>query len=225
MEIYKYWLHLHMVQIQSFTFNAFQENTYVLYDDTKECVIIDPGCYEKEEKQELTDFIKIHNLKVTELLNTHCHVDHVLGNKFIKEYYGVKLTHHRLEEPILRAVKTYAPNYGFFMYEEAEGDRYVEEGDKIRFGNTTLDIIFVPGHAPGHIAFYNQKEKICLSGDVLFYDSIGRTDLPGGNFDTLIKSIREKLFLMDEDVVIYPGHGPTTMIGREKKHNPFVGLN
>lgn len=213
-----------MIHVQSFTFNAFQENTYILYDDTKECVIVDPGCYEKGEKEELTSFIEINNLKVTEILNTHCHVDHVLGNKFVKEYYKVKLTHHRLDEAIHRAVKAYAPNYGFVMYEEATADRYIEEGDKIRFGNTILDIMFVPGHAPGHVAFYNLEEKICMSGDVLFYDSIGRTDLTGGDFDTLIRSIHTKLFTMPDDMQVYPGHGPQTTVGREKKYNPFCAI-
>lgn len=213
-----------MIKVQTFTFNAFQENTYVLYDDTKECVIIDPGCYEKEEKEELTSFIEINNLKVIEILNTHCHVDHVLGNQFVKEYYKVKLTHHRLDESIHRAVKAYAPNYGFFMYQEATADRYIEEGDKIRFGNTILDILFVPGHAPGHVAFYNKEEKICMAGDVLFYDSIGRTDLPGGDFETLIKSIHTKMFSLPDDMVVYPGHGPKTTIGREKKYNPFCAI-
>lgn len=212
------------IHLQVFTFNPFQENTYVLWDDTKECVIIDPGCYEKEEREELTAFIEISNLKVVELLNTHCHVDHVLGNHFVKEYYKVKLTHHRKEESTHRAVKAYAPNYGFVMYEEAIADRYVEEGDKIRFGNSILDIVFVPGHSPGHIAYYNIENKLCIGGDVLFYDSIGRTDLPGGHHETLIKSIHEKLFTMPDDMVVYPGHGPKTLIGREKKTNPFCAI-
>ena len=213
-----------MINIQTFTFNPFEENTYVLFDETKEAVIIDPGCYEKEEREELTSFIEINNLKVIEILNTHCHIDHVLGNNFVKEFYKVKLTHHRQDESVHRAVKAYAPNYGFVKYEEAFADRYVEEGDKIRFGNIILDIVFVPGHAPGHVAYYNLENKICMGGDVLFYDSIGRTDLPGGNFDTLIKSIHEKLFTMPDDMTVYPGHGPKTNIGREKKHNPFCAV-
>jgi glyoxylase-like metal-dependent hydrolase (beta-lactamase superfamily II) len=212
------------IHLQVFTFNPFQENTYVVWDETRECIIIDPGCYEKHEHEELTSFIEINNLKVTEVLNTHCHIDHVLGNRFVKEYYKVKLTHHRKEESTHRAVKAYAPNYGFVMYEEAMADRYVEEGDKIRFGNTILDIVFVPGHSPGHVAFYDRDEKICLGGDVLFYDSIGRTDLPGGDYETLIESIHQKLFTMPDDMVVYPGHGPKTTIGREKKVNPFCAV-
>jgi hydroxyacylglutathione hydrolase len=213
-----------MIHVQSFTFNPFQENTYILYDETKECVIIDPGCYEKEEKEELTSFIDLNNLKVTEILNTHCHIDHVLGNKFVKELYKVKLAHHRLDEATHRSVKAYAPNYGFVMYNETIADWYIEEGDKIRFGNSVLDIVFVPGHAPGHIAFYNIEEKICISGDALFYDSIGRTDLPGGDFGILISSIHNKLFKMPDNMEVYPGHGPKTTIGREKKYNPFCAI-
>jgi glyoxylase-like metal-dependent hydrolase (beta-lactamase superfamily II) len=213
-----------MIQVHSFTFNAFQENTYILFDETKECVIIDPGCYEKEEKDELTSFIEAENLKVKEILNTHCHVDHVLGNKFVKEYYKVRLAHHRLDEATYRAVKVYAPNYGFNMYDETTAEWFIEEGDKIRFGNSELDILFVPGHAPGHIAFYNLKDKVCIGGDVLFYDSVGRTDLPGGDFGTLINSIHHKLFNLPDDTTVYPGHGPKTTIGREKKYNRFCAL-
>lgn len=214
-----------MIQVHSFTFNAFQENTYILSDETKECVIIDPGCYEKEEKDELTSFIEANNLKVKEILNTHCHVDHVLGNKFVKEYYKVRLAHHRLDEATYRAVKVYAPNYGFNMYDETTAEWFIEEGDKIRFGNSELDILFVPGHAPGHIAFYSLKDKVCVGGDVLFYDSVGRTDLPGGDFGTLINSIHYKLFNLPDDTTVYPGHGPKTTIGREKKYNPFCALD
>src|SRR5689334_13278313 len=121
-----------MIKIQPFTFNAFQENTYVLWDDTKEAVIIDPGCYEKEEREELIDFIESKQLKVVALLNTHCHIDHVLGNQFIKDFFKVKLSIHKLEESILRAVKSYASNYGFFQYHESEADNFIDEGEKIK---------------------------------------------------------------------------------------------
>ncbi len=211
-----------MIHIQKFTFNPFQENTYVLYDDTLACVIIDPGCYEKEEKQALDNFIQTKHLKVTHLLNTHGHVDHVLGNAFVKHRYGVNLYIHPSDEATLRSVQTYAPAYGFVLYEPLEPDHYLNEGDTVTFGNSTLEVLFVPGHAPGHIAFYNAFQKICIGGDVLFQGSIGRTDLPGGNFDTLIESIQTKLFPLDEEVVVYPGHGGSTTIGREKKYNPFL---
>jgi hydroxyacylglutathione hydrolase len=211
-----------MIQIQIFTFNPFQENTYILYDETGECVIIDSGCYEKQEKQELTDFIQSSQLQVKYLLNTHCHIDHVLGNAFVKRTYKAELYIHRADEPVLRAVESYASAYGFAQYEPTLPDHFLEEGDRVKFGNSSLDVLFVPGHAPGHIAFYSKAEKFCIGGDVLFQGSIGRTDLPGGDFRTLIKSIQTKLFPLGDDVTVYPGHGGLTTIGKEKKYNPFL---
>ena len=213
-----------MLQLQSFVFNPLQENTYVLFDETKECVIIDPGCYEREEQYDLADFIETNELKVVKLLNTHGHVDHVLGNAFVKETYKTKLYIHEQDAATLKAVKVYAPHYGFFQYQEAEPDIYLKEGDPVTFGNQSLDILFVPGHAPGHVAFYHAASKTLIGGDVLFYNSIGRTDLPGGNYDTLINSIQQKFFTLPDEVTVYPGHGPETTIGYEKKTNPFCAL-
>lgn len=214
-----------MINIKSFAFNPFMENTYLLYDETKEGIIIDPGCYEKEEQQALVDFVEKEGLHIVQLLNTHCHIDHVLGNHFVKEKYKVKLATSLIEEQVLSAVKSYAPNYGFPLYHEAAIDTYLEEGQQVHFGQTTLDILFVPGHSPGHLVFYNTEEKICLGGDVLFQRSIGRTDLPGGDHDTLIRSIHQKMFALADDMIVYPGHGPATSIGEEKKHNPFCALH
>ena len=211
-----------MVTIKVFTFNALQENTYVLYDETKECVIIDPGCYDKEEKEELKSFITAHSLKPVKLLNTHCHIDHVLGNVFVANTYELKVETSRIEENQLRSVKLYAPMYGFHMYEESEVGIYIEEGDILSFGNTKLEILSVPGHSPGHIAFLNSEQKFCIAGDVLFRGSIGRADLPGGDFKQLEKSIKTKLYTLPEDVTVYPGHGPKTDIGYEKGSNPYV---
>lgn len=210
------------MKVTCFTFNAFSENTYVLSDDTKECVVIDPGCYDKAEKQQLADFIKKEELKVVRLLNTHCHIDHVFGNKFVADTYKVGLEIHEKDLDVLRSVPAYAPNYGFPNYEEQLPSAYLEEGEKVKFGSTELDILFTPGHAPGHVVFYNKAEKVCMGGDVLFQSSIGRTDLPGGDFDTLIQSIKTKLFTLPDDVTVYPGHGPETTIGYEKKYNPFL---
>lgn len=210
-----------MLKINQFTFNPFQENTYIAYDETKECVIIDPGCMDKNEEHELKSFIESNGLKPVLLLNTHCHVDHVLGNFFCKNTYKIPLYIHKLDEPTLLAVKAYAPSYGFGSYQETTPDKFIDEKDVITFGNSTFEVLFVPGHAPGHVAFYNKEAKICLAGDVLFYRSVGRTDLPGGNFDTLIKSIRTKLFTLPDETVVYPGHGPSTKIGFEKTTNPF----
>lgn len=213
-----------MLKIQPFVFNAFQENTYVLFDETRECIVIDPGCYEPDEQYELESFITDHKLSVTLLLNTHCHVDHVLGNYFVKEKFKVKLLINEKDEPVLKAVKVYAPNYGLFKYQDSTPDGFLNEGDIVRFGNQSLKTLFVPGHAPGHIAFYHEEEQILMSGDVLFYNSIGRTDLPGGNHQVLIRSIHEKLFTLPDAVTVYPGHGPETTIGFEKKTNPFCAL-
>jgi hydroxyacylglutathione hydrolase len=213
-----------MLKIHSFVFNAFQENTYVLYDETRACVIIDPGCYDREETYELESFISDHNLEVKLLLNTHCHVDHVLGNYFVKEKYKVKFLIHRKDEAVLKAVKVYAPNYGLFQYQDASPDGFLEEGDTVSFGNQTLNVLFTPGHAPGHIVFFHKDSESLIGGDVLFYNSIGRTDLPGGNHEQLINSIHEKLFTLPDSVTVYPGHGPETTIGFEKRTNPFCAL-
>lgn len=212
-----------MLEIKSFTFNPFAENTYVLYDETKEAIIIDPGCYEKKEKDLLTDFIKSKDLQVVKLLNTHCHIDHVLGNAFIKRTFNVDLFIHQEDAQVLKAVEAYAGNYGFQHYEATTEDHYLEDGQNITFGNTTLSIIWVPGHAPGHVIFYHEESLNCIGGDTLFEGSIGRTDLPGGDHPTLIKAIKTKMLTLDDEVVVYPGHGPSTTIGMEKIHNPFVG--
>jgi glyoxylase-like metal-dependent hydrolase (beta-lactamase superfamily II) len=214
-----------MLSIQTFTFNAFSENTYVVSDETKDAVIIDPGCYSREEQQELSAFIETNGLKIKFILNTHCHIDHVLGNYFTKDKFKAPLLIHQIEDAQLRAVKNYAPVYGFTNYSPAEPDQFIGEADAIKFGNTSWKILFLPGHAPGHVGFYDEKEKIMFSGDVLFSGSIGRTDLPGGNFDTLIRSIHQKLFTLPDEVEVYPGHGPTTTIGEEKISNPYCALS
>ncbi len=214
-----------MMNTQTFVFNPFQENTIVAFDETKEAVIIDPGCYELAELHELDSFIADHKLNIKYLLNTHCHIDHVLGNDHVKEKYKVKLLIHPNEEVVLRTVKTYAPNYGFAQYRETLPDGFLEEGDTVKFGNTTLEVFFLPGHAPGHLGFYHREQKVMISGDVLFAGSVGRTDLPGGDFDTLINSIHQKLFTLPDSVVVYPGHGPTTTLGKEKITNPFCALS
>lgn len=214
-----------MITIQVFTFNPFSENTYLLFDETKECIIIDPGCYDESEKEELCSFISANDLQVVQLLNTHCHIDHVFGNAFVKNTFNVKLSIHKLDEVTLNAVVNYAPAYGFQHFETSSADNYLEEGDKVTFGNSTLDIVFVPGHAPGHVAFYNENQKFCIGGDVLFDGSIGRTDLPGGNHDQLIESIQTKFFKWADDMVVHAGHGGTTTIGKEKRTNPFCAID
>jgi len=213
-----------MIKVKSFTFNPFQENTYVLYDETKFCIIIDPGCYDPAEKEELKRFVSDNSLVVDKLINTHCHIDHVLGNKFVMDTYGVELYIHKNDAETLRAVASYAANYGFPHFEQTKETQYLNEGDAVTFGNSTLEILYVPGHAPGHVALVSHADKFCINGDVLFKGSIGRTDLPGGDFDTLIKSIHDKMFLLPDDTLVYCGHGPTTTIGEEKVSNPFCAI-
>lgn len=214
-----------MMTVKQFVFNGFSENTYVVFDDSKECIILDPGCYDQKEKSALKQFILDNQLIVKSLINTHCHIDHVLGNYFVKEEYKVGLTIHKLDIETLKANEIVAPIYGIQGYESCEADHFVEEGDLVTFGHTTLKVLFVPGHARGHIALISEEEKICFGGDVLFQQSIGRTDLPGGDFDTLMASIKNKLFKLEDDTTVYCGHGPSTTIGYEKKNNPFCGIN
>ena len=210
------------MKIKTFTFNPFMENTYVVYDDTTEAIIIDPGCYDPREQQELVSFIEKSGLKVQLVLNTHSHIDHVLGNHFVKNYFKVPLWIGAKDLDTLRAVETYAPNYGFQKYTATVPDKLIDESEVISFGNATLNILFVPGHAPGHLAFFNEVENFIIGGDVLFDGSIGRTDLPGGDHDTLIDSIKNQFFKFSDRTVVYPGHGGTTTIGKEKAVNPFL---
>lgn len=214
-----------MITVKSFVFNPFSENTYVLYDETKSALIIDPGCYEASERKELDEFIKSNYLDVALLINTHCHIDHVLGNDFVKDKYNVPFLIHKNEESLLRAVKAYAPNYGFANYREVLPDKFIDENNKVTWGKSELDVLFLPGHSPGHIGLYNPDQKILIGGDVLFEGSIGRTDLPGGDMDTLIDSIQQKLFILPDEVTVYSGHGNTTTLGEEKVSNPFCALD
>ncbi len=211
-----------MFQVKSFTFNPVQENTYLLYNEHKECIIIDPGCYYDHEKEELKSFINLNKLQPKFLLNTHCHLDHVFGNKFIAEEYKVTLNSHPLEKKVLEM----APASGLMFnlpFDNYQGEViYLEEGDNIFLGDDELEVIHTPGHSPGSICFYCKKQHFIIGGDVLFYNSIGRTDLPGGNHEHLISSIKEKLFKLPGDTKVYPGHGHETTIGTEIKENPYL---
>lgn len=214
-----------MLHLQSFVFNAFQENTYVLYDDTKQCVIIDPGCYAAAEQQQLVNFIETNELIPVKLLNTHCHIDHILGNNFVSKKFNIGLEIHEADLPTLLATTEYGHLYGFTVDPSPQPTRFIQNNETITFGNTDLEVRFTPGHAPGHVVFIHHNERFVINGDVLFYNSIGRTDLPGGDHNTLIKSIHQELFTLPDDYIVYTGHGPSTTIGEEKKNNPFVGLS
>lgn len=210
------------MEIKSFVFNPFYENTYVLWDETQEAIIVDPGCYEKYERDELISFINASGLKVKYIVNTHCHIDHVLGNYFMKSEFQAPLWIPVNELEIYRAVKTYARQWGISQYQEAEPDDLMENDGYISFGNVRLDILFVPGHSPGHQAFYSSDQNKLIGGDILFKESIGRTDLPGGNHNDLIQNIQTKIYSLPEKTEVFPGHGPPTTVGHEKAHNPFV---
>jgi len=210
-----------MLHVHSFTFNAFQENTFVLYDDEGNSVIIDPGCYEKHEKEQLSNFIQSKNLNVLLLLNTHCHLDHVFGNHYVKSTYNVPLLVHEQDLPTLKTVEALAPTYGFDNYEVAEPDKLIDVSQPITFGNNKLEVRFVPGHAPGHVVFYSAEHGFVINGDVLFRGSVGRSDLPGGNFHTLLHNIHTQMLTLPPNTKVYCGHGPETTIGFEKDNNPF----
>jgi len=211
-----------MIKVKSFCFNSFEENTYVLSDETLECIIIDPGCHLKEEENELVDYISLQNLKPVRLINTHCHIDHVLGNSFVAKKYNLKLEVNRLELPVLSSSEYVSKIYDIQMNPSPEPEIFLDEGDIIKFGNSELQILFTPGHSPGSISFFSAPDKFVVSGDVLFEQSIGRTDLPGGNYDTLMNSIIQKLLPLGDNVIVYSGHGSPTTIGSERKLNPFL---
>ena len=211
-----------MISVQSFTANPYQENGYVLFDESKECIIIDPGAYTSQEQNELSRFIERQKLTPVKLLNTHCHIDHVLGNAFVHSLYGLLPEFHKLELEVLHAIPGYAPQMGIRYELSPLPEIFLSESGKIAFGQSELDLIFAPGHSPGHLCFHSPVDNFLIGGDVLFYQSIGRTDLPGGNHQQLLDNIKHKLFNLPNDCVVYPGHGPSTQIGFEKAHNPFL---
>ncbi|HKP32895.1 MAG TPA: MBL fold metallo-hydrolase [Chitinophagaceae bacterium] len=211
-----------MLVVKRFVFSPVEENTYVVYNESLECCIIDPGCYFGNERNELKDFISEFSLSPKYLLNTHCHLDHVFGEKFVSETYKLTPYLHEKEKEMLDIAPLAGMRWNL-PFDGYEGElHYLTEGDVIRLGEDELKVLFTPGHSPGHICFYVEKQQIILSGDVLFRQSIGRTDLPGGDHETLLTSIREKLFLLPDEVIVYPGHGPETSIGYEKANNPFL---
>lgn len=211
------------MNIKIFTFNQFFENTFIISDSTNECIIIDPGCYDKNEKQILQDYILSNNLVPTRLINTHCHIDHILGNNFVSKTWDLELEIHQKDIDLLKNSKNIADLYGFVNYEKSPiTNKFLVEGDIIEFGKSNLEVLFTPGHAPGHISLYSKNENFIISGDVLFNNSIGRTDLPGGNYSTLIDTIKSKILCLDDSTVVYCGHGPSTTVGKERINNPFL---
>ncbi len=211
-----------MLQVMSFTFNPFSENTYVLSDENRNCIIIDPGMYQSQEEQVLAAYIRNAGLKPIALLNTHCHIDHIFGNTWVSETYGLELQAHKLETQVLEMGKSSALMYGLHYNESVKIANFIDETDVIRLGDNELEIFFTPGHSPGSISFYSRKDGFLISGDVLFRNSIGRSDLPGGNHHTLIESIKSKLLVLPGQTRVFSGHGPETSIDYESMHNPFL---
>jgi hydroxyacylglutathione hydrolase len=208
------------MQVHKFVFNAFQENTYVVSDAAKNCIIIDPGCYDSHERLELFDFIASNQLTPLALLNTHGHIDHVMGNAAVVNKFNVPYYLHELDLPTMRAVAGYSHLYGFEGYVPSpEPTHFLKDGQELVFGDIRFKVIFGPGHAPGHVAFYSAEEKLVINGDILFRGSFGRTDLPGGDFNTLRNTLLNIMFKLPEETVVYSGHGPETTIGFEKTHN------
>lgn len=211
-----------MLHVKVFLFNPVQENTYLIYNDEKECIIIDPGCYSENEQDIITGFIQQNGLKPVLLLNTHCHLDHVFGNKFIAEKFGLVLHIHPLEKKMLEL----APASGLMWnlpFDNYMGNlEFLVPGRSLKLGKEDIQVLFTPGHSPGSVSLYSPGNGFVISGDVLFRESIGRTDLPGGDFGVLSRSITEQLYTLPGETVVYSGHGPSTTIEWEKTHNPYV---
>ena len=211
-----------MIQIKTFYFNDLRECTYVLWDETGECVIIDPGCHSDSEKDRLMKFIDNENLKPVKLLNTHGHFDHIMGNAFVSAQWGLKTYIHIEDKPHLERAVKYSEMFGYTVEQPPLDTIDLNEGDLISFGNSHLAVMETPGHTRGGVSFYNDQDKIVITGDALFAGSIGRTDLPGGDYDQLMSSLLEKLVKLGDDYKVYPGHGPMTTIGQELASNPFL---
>lgn len=214
------------MKVERFVFNMFSENCYVLSDETNEAVIIDAGCYFPEEQQQLRDYLIGNKLNVKELICTHLHLDHVFGNPFLLREFGLKAKGSESDVFLLSKLPDQCRKFGFKENESPVAlGRYIEGGSVVRFGKTELKVISLPGHSPGGLAFYCEKEHCLFSGDSLFRGSIGRTDLEGGDMKSLYRSIVHHLFVLPDDVIVYPGHGEPTSIGYEKKNNPYFHMN
>ena len=210
------------MEIKTLVFNPFGENTYVLYDETKECVIVDAGCFNREEQKTLVKFIEDNELTPVKILNTHCHIDHVFGNKFLVEKYNLDVYAHESETGFIDIAIQMAERFGLTVEQPPQVTKFLKQGDVVEFGNTKLNVIHVPGHSSGSLVYYCEEKSCIFSGDVLFPGSIGRTDLPGGDYDTLISNIKEKLLVLGDAVTVYPGHSMPTTIGYEKANNSFI---
>lgn len=212
-----------MLKIKRFVFSPFLENTYVIWDEeNNSAAVVDPGCLSEDEENQLADFIESEKLKINYLLNTHCHIDHVFGNAFVKNKYDVPYYAPEKDVFLIDMLPVLSKEYGIEMKYSPNPGNYITEDTDLKIGNIQIKFLFTPGHTPGEFCLYFEKDKICITGDVLFKEGIGRTDLWGGNYKTLISSIENKLFSLPDDVEIFPGHGESSTIGYEKAHNPFL---
>lgn len=211
-----------MITISAFIFSYFQENTYILHDESGECVIIDAGCYTKKEEEEITEYILNKNLKPVKLLNTHGHLDHTFGNAYLIKRFGIKVAGNSSDLNILKNARSYGESFGVKLDPVPPFEELLTDGDIVSFGNSELKVIATPGHTPGGLCFYSEKDKFIITGDTLFCQSIGRTDLPGGDYETLISSIKEKILTLPGETAVYSGHGPKTTIEEEARFNPFL---
>lgn len=211
-----------MLSIKSFCFNPFQENTYILFNEAKEAIIIDPGCYTDQEKQTLTDFIIENNLVPKLLLNTHCHLDHVFGNSYVSEQYGLTALFHKNEQIVIDRLPEGGARWGVPCEPYTGKVQYIEDKEMIHFGTDAFEVLLTPGHSPGSVCFYHAAQGFLIGGDLIFKDGVGRTDLPGSNPLDLIKSIKEQILPLPDTMTIYSGHGPATTLGREKAANPYI---
>ncbi len=210
------------MNVSLFIVNLFQENTYLLFDETKQAVVIDPGFYSPEDKDTFMSVVEKNKLELKAIYATHCHIDHIIGVNFLKKEFSIPLCASENELYNLERLDQVAELYDFYIGDDVKIDKYIKEGDDIVFGNSRLKILETPGHTTGHLSFFSPEDNFVLVGDVIFKDTIGRTDLPGGDLDVLINSIFTKILPLGDDVVIYPGHGPYTTIGMERKDNPFL---
>lgn len=209
--------------IHCFTFNAFAENTYVVYNSKGTAWLIDPGCSSKFEENELLDFINSNNLTIVRIFLTHAHIDHILGCDFLYRKFGLIPEAHPAEQAVYESAEMVSQMYGVPYISGPKPTYNLFEGAELVFDDqNSFRCIFSPGHSPGSICFYNSAKNVLLAGDVLFDGSIGRTDLPGGNYDELIHSIKSKLLVLPADTIVFPGHGPSTTISEEKLTNPFL---
>ena len=211
-----------MIHVERFIVNPLQENSFVISDETGECIFVDPGFFYQEEQEEIKQYISDNHLKPVKIANTHCHFDHIMGVEFVRNEYGIPFTAHSDDAFWIDKVTEQGHMFGFEVEPVKPVDFFLRESEKVKFGNSVFEIIHVPGHSPGHVVFYNSENRVLMAGDVLFYGSIGRTDFQGGSYEALISNIKNKLFKLPDETKVYSGHGPETTIGFEKRTNPFL---